>query len=77
MLKFTKLLATDGNNSLRRTDEKVTHGTTPYIDTRTMSSDIWLNPEQVNLFKDEVRARAPAKKSVKVGSYVTTRTLAN
>ena len=55
---FSKLIAMDGNNSLWQVDPAVTKHTAMYIDTRSTTSDIWILPAQVEIFKDEVKARA-------------------
>lgn len=55
-LHFSKLIAIDGNNSLRRVDPTQTKSTLPLDDSRLHTSDIWLTPPQVNQFKDEVKA---------------------
>lgn len=62
-LPFSQLIAIDGNNSLRRVDPSVTKSTRSLQDTRGRQSDIWLSPEEVNCFKDEVKkksSRVPA-----------------
>ncbi|KZT68378.1 hypothetical protein DAEQUDRAFT_653084, partial [Daedalea quercina L-15889] len=49
------LLATmDGNQSLKLVDDVYRAGTTRY-DPRTARTDMWLSPEDVDVFKDEVR----------------------
>ena len=59
-LRFSKLLAMDGNNSLRWVDPMVTKNFVPLMDTCRATSDIWLSPQQVDVFKDEVKARKPS-----------------
>jgi len=59
-MKFGVQIAMDGNNSLKWTDEFVRHGTKS-TDKRKPRTDYWQTPEQVNVFKDEVKARAKAK----------------
>ncbi|KAI0371571.1 hypothetical protein BV20DRAFT_922327, partial [Pilatotrama ljubarskyi] len=50
------ILATmDGNQLLKLVDDKYRSGTT-LTDTRTACTDLWLSPEEVDRFKDEVQA---------------------
>lgn len=60
-LQFSKLVAIDGNNSLRRVDPTQTKSTLPLDDSRLHTSDIWLTPSQVNQFKDEVKAQRQSR----------------
>lgn len=62
-LQFSKLIAIDGNNSLRRVDPTVTKDFNVLQDSRTRTSDIWLSPDEVNRFKDEVKSRGTAAPS--------------
>ncbi|KAJ7785306.1 hypothetical protein DFH07DRAFT_948386 [Mycena maculata] len=52
-LKFSWLRAMDGNNSLKWVDAILRAGA-PQADDRVSQHDCWVNPEQVDLFKDEV-----------------------
>ena len=56
------LISIDGNNSLKRWDTTV-YGTIPREDSRGPRSTYWLSAEDVDKFKDEVKAR-------KVGQFV-------
>jgi hypothetical protein len=59
-MTFGAQIAMDGNNSLKRADEFVHHGTKS-IDKRKPRTDYWQTPEQVDVFKDEVKPRVKAK----------------
>lgn len=59
-MTFGAQIAMDGNNSLKRADEFVRHGTKS-IDKRKPRTDYWQTPEQVDVFKDEVKPRVKAK----------------
>ena len=50
------LISIDGNNSLKRWDTTV-YGTMPRDDSRSPQSTYWLSMEDVDKFKDEVKAR--------------------
>ncbi|TFK67054.1 hypothetical protein BDN72DRAFT_745808, partial [Pluteus cervinus] len=56
-LAFSAFIAMDGNNSLRRIGAAM-HGTkhVDHLDTRTINSDWWITPEEVDLFKNEVQS---------------------
>ncbi|KIJ27740.1 hypothetical protein M422DRAFT_92825, partial [Sphaerobolus stellatus SS14] len=56
-LTYSKLICIDGNNSLRRVNLKLTRDVVAYIDTRTARMDYWITPQEVDVFKNEVRAR--------------------
>jgi hypothetical protein len=53
VMKFSFLAAMDGNNSLKLVDSTFRSGT-PRTDTRTSESTWWINPEDVDRFRDEV-----------------------
>lgn len=53
VMKFSFLGAMDGNNSLKLVDSTFRSGT-PRTDTRTSESTRWINPEEVDRFRDEV-----------------------
>ncbi|KAI0368482.1 hypothetical protein BV20DRAFT_923732, partial [Pilatotrama ljubarskyi] len=59
------LVTMDGNQSLKPFDDKYPSGSS-LIDTRTACTDFWISAEQVDRFKDEVKAQkvspAPQKK---------------
>jgi hypothetical protein len=50
----------DGNNSLKWMDEAVRHGAQSK-DNRNAHTDYWQTREQVDVYKDEVKAGAKAK----------------
>jgi hypothetical protein len=52
-LKFKFLAAMDGNNSLKLVDSTYRAGVVR-MDSRTTESPRWINPEGVDVFKDEV-----------------------
>jgi hypothetical protein len=52
-LDFSSFVSIDGNNSLKRLGTTV-RNTNERLDSRTIVSDRWLTPEEVNRFKDEV-----------------------
>ena len=53
-LKFSLLVSMDGNNSLRRMGDAI-RTTNIRLDTRTLVSDRWIDPQDVERFKDEVK----------------------
>lgn len=53
-LTFSMLVAADGNQSLRLVDSAFRAGDLR-PDNRTSSSSRWINPEAVDIFKDEVK----------------------
>ena len=55
-LEFSMFIAMDGNNSLRRLGPAF-HNTTARIDSRSLESDRWLTPQEVNRFAHEVKGR--------------------
>ena len=57
-LKFSLLVSMDGNNSLWRMGDAM-RGTNIHLDTRTLVSDRWIEPEDVERFKDEVKTVCP------------------
>jgi hypothetical protein len=57
-LSFSKLVSIDGNNSLRRIDPTLVNGKVPLPDPRSARSDYWLSAQEVDTFKDEVKAKA-------------------
>jgi hypothetical protein len=52
--KFCCFLSMDGNNSLKRLGEAVSKQKTR-LDSRSIKSDCWLMPDEVDVFKDEVK----------------------
>jgi hypothetical protein len=58
----------DGNNSLRRVDAALTKATDVLQDSRTARTDYWLSREQVDVYKDEVKAKTKKKAPVKATS---------
>lgn len=50
----------DGNNSLKQMDEVVCHGAQSK-DKRKARMDYWQTRDEVDVYKDEVKARAKAK----------------
>jgi hypothetical protein len=64
-LKFSILLAQDGNSSLKHVDHIFKAGQ-PRLDTRTWRSDMWLSPGEVDVFRDDV-----AIGKAKVGPSIT------
>lgn len=60
-LRFWFLAAMDGNNSLKLVDSVFRSGSVRK-DSRSTTSHRWISPEEVDIFKDEVK---------KVCSYVT------
>ena len=52
-MEFSSFVSIDGNNSLKRLGTSV-RNTNDRLDSRTIVSDRWLTPEEVNRFKDEV-----------------------
>ncbi|KAG2112534.1 uncharacterized protein F5147DRAFT_744450 [Suillus discolor] len=55
-LEFDWLVSIDSNNSLKRWDSTI-YGSNQRIDSRKAQSDYWLDPCDVDLFKDEVKTR--------------------
>jgi hypothetical protein len=53
-LTFSMMVAADGNQSLRLVDSTFLAGDLRHDD-RGLSSKRWLQPEEVDIFKDEVR----------------------
>ena len=53
-LKFNLLAAMDGNNSLKLVDSAFRAGSVR-TDTRSSSSQRWISPGEVDVFKDEVK----------------------
>ena len=53
-LKFSLLTTMDGNNSLKLVDTAFRAGTVR-TDTRSSASRRWISPEEVDIFKDEVK----------------------
>ncbi|EPQ50029.1 hypothetical protein GLOTRDRAFT_21641, partial [Gloeophyllum trabeum ATCC 11539] len=60
-LKFSFLCQMDGNNSLKRTDANVIRKYPERLDSRGPRTDYWLSPEEVDKFKDEVKAKSGAE----------------
>jgi len=56
-LKFSFFCSMDGNNSQKRMGAAI-HNVTARLDSRSLFSDRWLSPEEVNRFADEVK-RSP------------------
>jgi hypothetical protein len=54
-LDFAVLVTMDGNNSLKRIGATI-RAHDHLIDSRTVESDRWIPPEEVDLFKHEVAA---------------------
>ncbi|KIJ24801.1 hypothetical protein M422DRAFT_130151, partial [Sphaerobolus stellatus SS14] len=54
-LPFSKLVALDGNNSLRRIDPTAISDRTPLLDGRGPLTDYWIDSMTVDRFKDEVK----------------------
>ena len=52
-LRFPALLAMDSNNSLKLVDSLFRWGD-QHLDSRTIQSEKWVTPEEVNIFKDEI-----------------------
>lgn len=52
-LEYSFFCSFDGNNSLKRLGAWM-HNMTARADNRSLESDRWLSPAQVNVFKDEV-----------------------
>jgi hypothetical protein len=52
-MKFSMLAAMDGNNSLKLVDNTFRSGSS-HMDDRTSTSSRWLEPKDVDRFKDEV-----------------------
>jgi hypothetical protein len=60
LLRFSMLVAMDGNSSLKLVDSVLKKGK-DRLDDRTITSDIWLTPEEVDIFKDEVSSAKKKK----------------
>ncbi|KAJ8584680.1 hypothetical protein M405DRAFT_746585 [Rhizopogon salebrosus TDB-379] len=61
-LEFDWLVSIDGNNSLKRWDSTI-YGTSARPDSRKARSDFWIDPEAVDKFNGEVKARAVSTNS--------------
>ncbi|KAF8582264.1 hypothetical protein K439DRAFT_1511399 [Ramaria rubella] len=57
-----QLIAVDGNNSLRQVDASLTKGTNLLLDSRITCTDLWLTRMQVDVFKNEIKAKAKSQK---------------
>ncbi|OBZ74357.1 hypothetical protein A0H81_05684 [Grifola frondosa] len=68
-LKFSFLATMDGNQSLKLVDNVFRVGT-PRKDSRTCRTDIWLSPDEVDQFKDEVRSSKQSVASTSVEHMV-------
>ncbi|OBZ69684.1 hypothetical protein A0H81_10468 [Grifola frondosa] len=68
-LKFSFLATMDGNQSLKLVDN-VFHVGTPHKDSRMYRTDIWLSPDEVDQFKDEVRSSKQSVASTSVEHMV-------
>jgi hypothetical protein len=55
-LEFSSFVSIDGGNSLKRVGTAV-RGVNDRLDTRSIESDRWVPPEEVDQFKDEVKPR--------------------
>ena len=55
-LEFSSFVSIDGNNSLKRLGTTI-RNTNERLDSRTIVSDRWITPEEVNRFKDEVTSQ--------------------
>jgi hypothetical protein len=55
-MQFSSFVSIDGNNSLKRLGASI-RGVNERLDSRTILSDRWLMPEEVDHFKDEVKHR--------------------
>lgn len=55
-LTFSCLLSMDGNNSLKWLGMAV-HNKAARLDNRSLESDLWITPQEVNHFKNEVPSR--------------------
>lgn len=71
-LGFSKLIAIDGNNSLQHIDPTVVKNAIVTLDTRDRYSDIWITPEHVNKFQNEVHKKVD---DIDVEGDVTERSL--
>ena len=56
-LTISKQVAIDGNSSSRHIDPTVTKKFTPCTDSRTTNTNIWLSPQDVDVFQYEVKAK--------------------
>ena len=57
-LKFKFLITMDGNNSIKLIDSTY-HAGSVGMDSRKLESPHWINPKDVDLFKDEVGKVGP------------------
>lgn len=64
-LKYSLLVATDGNQSLKLVDSAFRAGDLRPND-QTLETDMWLTPEEVDVFKDEVKNAKTRAKSNQV-----------
>jgi hypothetical protein len=55
-LEFSSFVSIDGNNSLKRLGTTI-RNTNDRLDSRTIVSDRWLTPAEVNRFKNEVTSQ--------------------
>jgi hypothetical protein len=55
-LEFDWLVSIDGNNSLKRWDSMI-YGSTRRVDSRKARSDYWIDVDDVDKFKSEVRVQ--------------------
>jgi hypothetical protein len=55
-MQFSSFVSIDGNNSLKCLGTSI-RGVSDRLDSRTILSDRWLTPEEVDHFKDEVKPR--------------------
>ncbi|OBZ66016.1 hypothetical protein A0H81_14010 [Grifola frondosa] len=69
-LKYQFLATMDGNQSLKLVDDMFRSGT-PRQDDRVGRSDVWLLPERVDRFKDEVKDAKARKQSATVPAVST------
>jgi len=68
-LKYSMFAIMDGNQSLKLVDYMFRSGQ-QRPDTRTMRSDMWIIPEEVDVFKDEVRTHQRSAQDHKVGIII-------
>ncbi|KIJ27126.1 hypothetical protein M422DRAFT_215978 [Sphaerobolus stellatus SS14] len=59
-LPFSKLVALDGNNSLRCIDPTAISSRTSLVDGRGPRTDYWIDSTTVDVFKDEVKKAKPS-----------------
>ena len=62
-LRFSLFVSMDGNNSLRRIEDGI-RNTNVRQDTRTIHSDRWIDPADVDRFKDEVQTVSPINRII-------------